>query len=58
MPHVTVEKTDNTICIEIDGVPVLSTGLDLHNGIVVDLAELIELLEEASDELVEFIENE
>ena len=56
MPHVVIIKTGYDIRFDVDGVPVLSTGLDLTDDIVVTLAELMELLEEASDELVEFID--
>ena len=58
MPHVVITQTDYNLEIEVDGVPVLQTGLDLQQGVVVELSELIELLEEASDELVEFIHDE
>ena len=58
MPHVVITQTDYNLEIQVDGVPVLQTGLDLQQGVVVELAELIELLEEASDELVEFIHDE
>ncbi len=54
MSHVTIEKTGFNLEIAVDGVPILSTGLDLTGTVVVELPELIELLEEASDELVEF----
>lgn len=56
MPHVLIEKTGFNLEISVDSVPVLSTGLDLTGTVVVDLTELIELLEEASDELVEYKE--
>lgn len=58
MPHVVITQTDYNLEIEVDGVPVLETGLDLQQGVVVELSELIELLEEASDEIVEFIHND
>lgn len=54
MPHVRIEKTGFNLEISVDSVPILQTGLDLTGSVVVDLAELIELLEEASDELVEY----
>jgi len=56
MPHVVIEKHDYSLEIRVDGIPVLETGLDLRNGVVVDLPELIELLEEASDNLVEYFD--
>ncbi len=58
MPHVVITQTDYNLEIEVDGVPVLETGLDLQQGVVVELGELIELLEEASDEIVEFVHND
>ncbi len=58
MPHVVITQTDYNLEIEVDGVPVLETGLDLQHGVVVELGELIELLEEASDEIVDFVHND
>ncbi len=58
MPHVVITQTDYNLEIQVDGVPVLQTGLDLQQGVMVELTELIELLEEASDEIVEFIHDE
>ncbi len=54
MPHVLIEKTGFNLEISVDDVPILQTGLDLTGTVVVELTELIELLEEASDELVEY----
>lgn len=58
MPHVEIEKTGFQLEIRVDGTPVLETGLDLTGTVVVDLSELIELLEEASDNLVVYTDNE
>ena len=58
MPQVEIEKTGYHLEIRVDGDPVLEMGLDLTGAVVVDLSELIELLEEASDNLVEYIDNE
>jgi len=58
MPHVEIEKVNSfQLEIRVDGDPVLETGIDLTGTIVVDLPELIDLLEEASDNLVVYIEN-
>jgi len=56
MPHVVIELTDMSLEVRVDGDPVLETGLDLTGSIVIELCELIELLEEASDGLVEVID--
>lgn len=59
MPHVEIEKVNSLqLEIRVDGDPVLETGLDLTGTVVIELSELIELLEEASDNLVVYIDNE
>ena len=58
MPQVEIEKTGYHVEFRVDGDPVLETGLDLTQTVVIELAELIELLEEASDNLVVYIDNE
>ena len=55
MPHVVIEKHGFQLEIRVDDIPVLETGLDLTGTVVLDLSELIELLEETSDDLVEYI---
>jgi len=58
MPHVEIEKMNSfQLEIRVDGNPVLETGLDLTGTVVVDLPELIELLEEASDNLVVYLDH-
>jgi len=57
MPHVEIEKIGFQLEIRVDGNPVLETGLDLTGTIVVDLPELIDLLEEASDNLVVYLDH-
>jgi len=56
MPHVVIELNDMTLEVRVDGTPVLETGLDLTGSVVIELFELIELLEEVSDDLVEVID--
>jgi len=56
MPHVVIELSGMNLEVQVDGTPVLETGLDLTGSIVIELIELIELLEEASDGLVEVID--
>ena len=58
MPHVEIEKTGFQLVISVDGDLVLETGLDLTGTVVVELPELIELLEEASDNLVVYTDHE
>lgn len=58
MPHVEIEKTGFQLVVSVDGNPVLETGLDLTGTVVVELPELIELLEEASDNIVVYTDNE
>ena len=58
MPQVEIEKTGFQVEFRVDGDPVLETGLDLAGGVVIELSELIELLEEASDNLVVYTDNE
>jgi len=58
MTQVEIEKTGFQLEIRVNGTPVLETGLDLTGAVVVDLPELIELLEEASDNLVVYTDNE
>ncbi|KKK57270.1 hypothetical protein LCGC14_3056170 [marine sediment metagenome] len=58
MTHVEIEKTGFQLIVFVNGDPVLETGLDLTGAVVVDLPELIELLEEASDNLVIYTDNE
>lgn len=58
MTQVEIEKTGFQLEIRVDGNPVLEVGLDLTGSVVVDLPELIELLEEASDNLVVYTDNE
>ena len=55
MSHVVIEKHGFVLTILVDDVPVLETALDLRDGVVLDLTELIELLEEVSDDAVEYI---
>lgn len=55
MPIVKLEKTGSVLDITVDGYLVLSTGLDLTNTVVLDWSELVDLLEEASDNVVEII---
>jgi hypothetical protein len=56
MPHVVIELSGMNLEVQVDGTPVLETGLDLTGSIVIELIDLIELLEEASDGLVEVID--
>ena len=56
MPHVVIELSGMNLEVRVDGTPVLETGLDLTGSIGLELFELIELLEEASDGLVEVID--
>lgn len=56
MPHVVIELSGMNLEVQVDGDPVLETGLDLTGSIVIELIDLIELLEEASDGLVEVID--
>lgn len=56
MPHVVIETNGMNLEVRVNGDPVLETGLDLTGSVVIELFELIELLEEASDDLVEFID--
>ncbi len=58
MTQVEIEKTGFQLVVSVNGNPVLETGLDLTGTVVVDLSELIELLEEASDNLVVYTDNE
>lgn len=58
MTQVEIEKTGFQLVVSVDGNPVLETGLDLTGSVVVDLSELIELLEEASDNIVVYTDNE
>ena len=58
MTQVEIEKTGFQLVISVDGDPVLETGLDLTGTVVVELPELIELLEEASDNLVVYTDHE
>lgn len=55
MSHVTVERDGFTLTVSVDQVPVLETGLDLNDGVVLELTDLMEMLEEVSDEVVEYI---
>ena len=58
MPHVVIEKHGFQLEVRVDGNPVLETGLDLTGTVVLNLSELMELLEEASDDLVEYLDLE
>lgn len=58
MTHVEIEKHGFQLEIRVNGNPVLETGLDLTGTVVVELPELIELLEEASDNIVVYIDHE
>ena len=58
MSHVVIEKHGFQLEIRVDDIPILETGLDLTDTVVLDLSELIELLEETSDDLVEYIDLE
>ena len=58
MPTVEIEKTGFQLVVSVNGDPVLETGLDLTGSVVVDLPELIELLEEASDNIVVYTDHE
>ncbi len=58
MTQVEIEKHGFQLEIRVDGNPVLETGLDLTGTVVIELPELIELLEEASDNLVVYTDNE
>ena len=58
MPTVEIEKTGFQLVVSVNGDPVLETGLDLTGAVVVDLPELIELLEEASDNIVVYTDHE
>ncbi len=58
MPHVSVEKNEYTLIVSVDDDPVLETGLDLIGNVVLDLSELLDLLEETSDQAVEYIDLE
>ena len=58
MTHVEIEKTGFQLVVSVNGDPVLETGLDLTGAVVVDLPELIELLEEASDNIVVYTDHE
>lgn len=53
MPIVKIEQTGSVLDIEVDGYLILSTGLDLTGTVVLELTDLVELLEEASDNVVE-----
>lgn len=52
MTTVRVETTSCTADIYVNDDIVLTTSLDLKGGIMLELTELIELLEEASDNVV------
>ena len=56
MPHVVIEKDGFNLEIQVDGSPVLELGLDLTQSIVIELSDLIELLEESSDNVVEYVD--
>lgn len=58
MSHVIIEKSGFALTVSVDHVPVLETGLDLRDGVMLDLTDLLELLEEVSDEIVEYIDLE
>lgn len=53
MPIVKIEQTGSVLDIEVDGYLILSTGLDLTGTVVLELTDLVDLLEEASDNVVE-----
>lgn len=55
MPIVKIEQTDSILDVTVDGYLILSTGLDLTNAVVLDLSDFVDLLEEASDNVVELI---
>ena len=55
MPIVKIEQTGSVLDIEVDGYLILSTGLDLTGTVVLELTDLVELLEEASDNVVELL---
>ncbi len=58
MPTVEVEKIGYALTVSVNGEPMLETGLDLLNQVVLSLPELLEVLEEASDEAVTYIDTE
>ncbi len=52
MTTVRIETTSCTADVYVDEDIVLSLSLDLRGGVMLELTELIELLEEASDNVV------
>ncbi len=58
MTQVKLEQTGSILDVTVDDYLVLSTGLDLTGAVVLDLADLVDLLEEASDNVVELIMEE
>ena len=53
MPIVKIEQTGSVLDITVDGYLILSTGLDLTGTVVLELTDFVDLLEEASDNVVE-----
>ena len=58
MSHVVIEKHGFQLEVRVDDIPVLETGLDLTGTITLELWELVNLLEEVSDDLVEYLDLE
>lgn len=55
MPIVKIEKTGSVLDVTVDDYLVLSVGLDLTGTVVLELSDLVDLLEEASDNVVELM---
>ncbi len=58
MPIVKLEQTGSVLDVTVDDYLVLSTGLDLTGTVVLELSDLVDLLEEASDNVVELTREE